>query len=120
MKNLPLILSFTAAIGLVILIVTTALGVPVPFARIASNVVEFSVVAGMLGFFLADYARPRPRYYADVRVAEPKREASRVAPAFQNMRRIPDPVGLSIDDAVTLDLIAKIELRNDPASASLT
>src|ERR1035441_9227933 len=58
MKKLPSILSFSAVIGLVLLLVSAALGVSVPFARIASGIVEFSVVAGMLGFFLADYAAP--------------------------------------------------------------
>jgi hypothetical protein len=116
MKNLPFILSFSAVIGLVLLIVSATLGVPVPFARIASDIVEISVVAGMLGFFLADYASPRSRDYAAVRAEEPKREA---APVAVSQRRNPDPVGLPFDEAVTVDLIATLNMRNDPATVSL-
>jgi|CZKI01.1.fsa_nt_gi hypothetical protein len=116
MKKLPSILSFSAVIGLVLLLVSAALGVSVPFARIASGIVEFSVVAGMLGFFLADYAAPRSLDYDAVRVTEPKREA---APVAVRQRRIPDPVGLPFDEAITANLMATLEMRNDPATVSL-
>jgi len=119
MKNLPLILSFSAVIGLVLLIVSAALGVPVPFARVALDIVELSVVAGVVGFFLADYARPRSRDYGPVRVAEPTREVARVAPAALDERLIPVPVELPIDEAVTVNFMETLGMRNNPATVSL-
>lgn len=117
MKNLPFILSFSAVIGLVLLVVSAALGVSVPFARIASAVVELSCVAGVFGFFLAEYAAPRSRGYDAVRAAEPRREA---APAAVSRRSVPAPVDLPFDDAITVNLMATLEMRNDPATVSLT
>jgi len=116
MKNLPFILSFSAVIGLVLLIVSAALGVPVPFARIASDVVALSVVAGVLGFFLADYGAPRSSDYAPVRVDEATRV---VAPAALDERLIPVPIELPADDVITVNLMETLKMRNDPMTISL-
>jgi len=116
MKNLPFILSFSAVIGLVLLIVSAALGVSVPFARIATDVVELSVVVGVIGFFVADYGAPRSSDYSSVRVAEPRRV---VAPAAVSQRRLPVPVELPTDEEITVNLMATLEMRNDPVTVSL-
>jgi hypothetical protein len=117
MKNLPYIVSLATIICLVILAALAALGVSLPYVSIASDVIGFSCGAGVLSFFLADYAAGRPNHYVDLRSAEPKSEVALVAPTGQKRAR--RRVELPLDPATTLNLIREIRLRDEPSTLSL-
>lgn len=101
MKNLPCIILAAAPTGLVVLTVTSSLGVSLPFALTAGHYVAVSAAAGVLAMFCHDYV-PRSRR-RPTPVQAPARKPV-VAPA-------PRPAGC---------LFASLRLTNDPATVSLT
>jgi hypothetical protein len=114
MKNLPCILSFSAIFSLLALTVLSALGVSMPFDRIASDVLGISCGVSVLGFLLADYG---PRGMPDYRAAPALAPKRVVAPAAS--RRVGHSFYPGYDDAITVNLMSSLELRNDPSTVSL-
>jgi hypothetical protein len=117
MKNLPYIVLLAPILCLVILAALAALGVSLPYISIASDIVGFSCGAGVISFFLADYAAGRPNHYVDLRSAEPKSEVALVAPTRQKRAR--RRVELPFEPAMTLNLMREIRLRDEPSNLSL-
>lgn len=116
MKNLFCILSFSAILALLLLAVPAAAGISLPFESIASDVLGISCGVGVLGFFLADYGPRKTPDYRAVRAPEPRRNA---VPAPSAWRSIPLPNAVSFDGMSTVNLVVPMEMRDDPATASL-
>jgi hypothetical protein len=116
MKNLPCIIALSTIISLALLTACAVLGVSLPYAGIASDILGISCCAGVAAFFVADYTPNRSRPYIDLGVAEPKREVA-LAPVRQ--RYVPRPIELPVDDEITVNLMATLGLRREPATVSL-
>jgi hypothetical protein len=120
MKNIPYVIAFSAFIGLVLLAVFAAMGISLPFAYIASDIVGFSCAAGVLSFLIMDYA-PRGGYQpVDIRVVEPKLEIVRADPPAADTCGVPVPIEVPFYDEVTLNLMSTFGASNDPATVSMS
>jgi hypothetical protein len=116
MKNLPCIIALSTIISLALLTACAVLGVSLPYALIASDIIAISCCAGVIAFFVAEYTPNRSRPYIELGVAEQKRE---FAPVTLSQRCVPRPVGLLVDDGITVNLMATLGLRREPATVSL-
>jgi|SRR5271165_5651371 len=115
MKYLTSILSFSAIIGLMFVTGCAAFGVCMPFGSVVLAIAGYSCVAGLFAFLVGDYA-PRQGYVPlALRAEEPQ---AKPAPAAASERYEPIPADLPYDE-VTVNLIATLEMRNDPATVSL-
>lgn len=112
MKTFPLIISVAAIAGLVFLAAAATLGVSFPFAFVASHLVGYSCAAGVLTFFLKDYAPRTPRFDAEAfRAAEAKRESETAVATGPDQRPCPD--------SIAEEALATLGFCNDPATVSL-
>lgn len=106
-------------IGLLLIAALAALGVSFPFPIVASDFIGFSCGAGILAFFVADYAPKGPRLTDSVRVAETTLVAVPVA-RTSSAKRHPDlQVGPPIDEGITVNIMATLGQRADPSTVSL-
>jgi hypothetical protein len=116
MKNLSCILSFSAVIGLVLVAACAALGVSLPFGSVILGVAGYSCAVGLFAFVLADYAPRRGYVPLALRAEEPQLEA---APSAESEQDDHVPSDLPYAEPITVNLIATLEMRNDPATVSL-
>jgi|CZKI01.1.fsa_nt_gi hypothetical protein len=116
MKNLSLVLSFSAVIGLVFVAACAALGVSLPFGSVILGIVGYSCAVGLFAFVLVDYAPQRGYVPLALRAEEPHHE---VAPAAESEQDGFVPDDLPYGDPITVNLMATLEMRNDPATVSL-
>ena len=72
MKNLPCIIALSTIISLALLTACAVLGVSLPYALIASDIIAISCCAGVIAFFVAEYTPNRSRPYIELGVAEQK------------------------------------------------
>lgn len=115
MKNMPIILAFSAILSLLALTALSAIGVSMPFDRIASDVLGISCGVSVLGFLLADYG---PRGMPDYRAA-PVLAPKRVAAPTPVSRRASHSVYPGYDDSIAAGLMSSLEISNDPSTVSL-
>lgn len=115
MKNIPCLLAFSAVLSLILLAAAAALGVPLPFDRVAPVVVGFSCAAGVLGFVMVDYAPGRMRPTVASRIAQPKAVS---VPAPASLRRHPSPAGSKLADEITVNLMGTFGARTVSATVS--
>lgn len=116
MKNLSCILSFSAVIGLVLVAACAALGVSLPFGSVILGIAGYSCAVGLFAFVLADYAPRRGYVPLALRAEEPQPEP---APAVESEQDNPVPSDLPYGDPITVNLMATLEMRNDPDTVSL-
>jgi hypothetical protein len=117
MKNLPCIVALSGIFGVVLVTAASFLGLRVPYLFVVSHLVGFSVAAGVLALFLADYAPRKSRGLSPV-WAEAKPLAQPAEPARTRQRRaFRPPVRLYGDSAPAEDMTF-LNLRYEPATLS--
>jgi hypothetical protein len=114
MKNLISIVSLTGLASLVVLAVLAAFDVSLPYACIASDVIGFSAGAGVLAFFVADYAPSRP--LIDLQAVQVERNALASA---RHLEVNPDPVDMAFDPNATLNWLGSSSMEQEPSTLSL-
>ncbi len=114
MKHAPSILAFSAIIGLLLLAVFETLGIPLPFATTASDIVGFSGSAGLLSFLAMDYLPARGRKPIDLRATASKPEVAKAAAGKRDV-----PVRVRERSYAASELMPTMGLSNDPATVSL-
>jgi hypothetical protein len=114
MKNLISIVSLTALASLAILAALAAFDVPLPYACIASDIIGFSAGAGVLAFFVADYAPSKSLIDLDAA----RRERNALAPATR-LEVNPEPVESAFDPSGTLNWLAGGSMEQEPSTMSL-
>jgi uncharacterized membrane protein len=115
MKNLPCIISLLTIVSLALLAACAAISISLPYATIASGIVGISCSAGVFAFLVADYVPNRTRPPIALGVAEPERE---VEPASVRQRPVSRLIDLSLDEELTVNLIATLGLRRESATVS--
>jgi hypothetical protein len=120
MKNLPAIISIATVAVLLLLAVAASVIDSLPFALIASYVVGFACSLSLLALFVADYAPRSPRLIALVSSeAEEKRAHGAAARAAATEHLLDHQADAPYSDPITVNFMATMGLRNDPATVSL-
>gem|GEM_PF-2987352 len=114
MKNLISIVSLSALASLAVLAALAAFNVSLPYACIASDIVGFSAGAGVLAFFVADYAPSKSLIDLD----EARRKRNALAPASR-LEVNPEPVESAFDPSGTLNWLAGGSMEQEPSTVSL-
>jgi hypothetical protein len=116
MKNLPAIISIATVAVLLLLAVAASVIDSLPFALIASYVVGFACSLSLLALFVADYAPRSPRLIA---LVSSEAEEKRAREAAATERLLDRQADAPYSDPITVNFMATMGLRSDPATVSL-